>query len=159
MAKINESYGPLIFWALLFTCASVLKVLAYNDFEFWIDIPVELTIWSTGIFFTIICSENINNNVRTKTTYTPKSSGKGFEVDFDVELGTNLSYSNINVYLFTGSLILWIISLILKYEIKETLLIENYTGWKIYISSIISYVLATITTVLAIRSSLKTIEA
>lgn len=151
-----EIYGPLIFWGLLFTCAGVIKYFAYDNDSFWIDIPTELALWSTGILFTLASSERSYSRAKLNTEYTKKQSGTGYEVDFKVVVGDELGFTSKFLYLFLASIVIWIISIIMQGEIVEVQNIDNYEGNKFFIALTVNYVLGIFVTVVAVVSIYQT---
>jgi len=154
MKIFDETYGPLTFWALLFACASIIKYFAYDDTNLLYDIPIELSLWSVGILFTLAASEKTYYNAKLTQKFTKKTTGPGYEIDYEVKVGDDYGFKPKFLYLFLISIVIWIICIILKYEIEELLNLEKQEGKQLLIATGIYYLLGIFSTAIAIISTL-----
>ena len=149
-----KNFGALIFWLIIFLVTSVIRLFAFDDAEFWLLIPLELSIWSTGILFTIASSEETYRNARLISSTTVDASKKTVTTGYDVKMPTKHGFDPKFLFLFLFSIAVWIICVVLhEYIPKKYINAENEAtggiGWIIlyFVSSVVITVSAIYTTI------------
>ncbi len=137
--------GPLAFATMLFVVESAIKGIAFDSKTIWFEIGPKLCLWATGIFFSLSVSEQ--TLFRGKTTYKvkKKENGSGLEVDYNVELPDDLSFTPRFLYLFIFAMSIWILSVIISSKIislfytvgKWTLQIHALTYLILFLAGVI----------------------
>lgn len=143
-----DVYGPLIFWTLLFICGSAIKYFAYDEANLLLQIPMELTLWSTGIFFTLATTDE---NAQLKKTYQKKADSPGYVIDYEVIVSEKNNSNYRLVYLSLIGLVSWILCIVLYYEIlPETKMKDNGLSNQYYVFLGVSYIICLSVTYIAI---------
>ncbi len=109
----HEVFGPLAVWTLFFIIASAIRYATFDDSAFWIQIPPELTLWATGILFSLSVSENTYYQARLTPRTRRNPSGTGFTVDYDITLPDQPGFTAKFMYLFLFALAIWILCLLM----------------------------------------------
>ena len=144
--------GPLAFATMLFVVESAIKGIAFNSKIIWFEIGPKLCLWATGIFFSLSISEQ--TQLRGKTTYRVKKKvdGSGLEVDYDVKLPNDLSFTPKFLYLFVFAMSIWILSVIISSKIISVFYIAGRWTFQIHILTYLVLLLAGVTVGVAIKS-------
>ena len=110
----HEVIGPLAVWTLFFIIASAIRYTTFDDNTFWVQIPPELSLWATGILFSLIVSENTYYQARLVPRIKRSSDGSGFTVKYEVTLPNQPSFTVKFIYLFLFALAIWILCILLS---------------------------------------------
>lgn len=151
MNKFLEVYGPLIFWSLMFLIGTFIKVFAFNDSSFWIQIPQEISLWATGVLFTLSTSEKTYYNARLTPKYAKNAAG--FQVDYEITLDDEFGFKPKFIYLFLIGATIWIINLILSNVLTEMMASTTSTTLKLVFAIVIPYLLSVFITIIALYST------
>lgn len=109
----HQVVGPLAVWATFFTVASAIRYTTFSDFNFWVHLPSDLTLWATGILFSLSISENSNYQARMLPRTKRNSSGSGFSVEYEITLPEEPGFNPKYLYLFLFAMGIWVLCLLL----------------------------------------------
>lgn len=109
----HKVWGPLVFASMLFLISSIIKLIAFKNNSFYIEMPSEFSLWAVGILFSLSVSEQTIFGGKTGYQISKKQSGTGIEVDYQVILPDQLEFTPKYIYLFVFSMSVWIICLLL----------------------------------------------
>ena len=152
-----EIYGPLLFWSFMFIIGAAIRAFALNDFSFWIVIPPEIALWSSGILFTLATSERTYHNVKLNSTYSKNADGKSVSINYDIEIGDDLGFKPKYLYLFLLSVMIWILTLLLNLWIPSYIEKEESNQILLIAAIVVYYLISVSITVIAIQSTMYTL--
>ena len=103
--------GPLVCWSIMYAVGVMVKYFTFKNDSVWFDIAPDVTLWATGILFTIAAADAFYQP-KLLSKYAKKETGMGFEMDYEVTLSeayepTHSKY----LYLFLFGLGGWIINI------------------------------------------------
>ena len=104
--------GPLIFGALSFAVASGIKLIAFRNFTFYIDLFPDLALSATGILFSFAVSEQALFGARTTNQVRRAETGTGVIMEFGVSLPDQIEFNPRFIYLFMICMAVWILTLL-----------------------------------------------
>jgi len=105
--------GPLTVWITFFTVASAIRYATFSDFNFWVHLPSDLTLWATGILFSLTVSESTNYQARMMPKTKKNPNGAGFTVDYEITIPDEPGFNPKFLYLFLFSMGIWILCLLM----------------------------------------------
>lgn len=150
-----KNYGPLIFWFFMFAIIAIIKAFAFKNYDFWIVIPPELALWSTGILFTLASSEETYRSAKIKESINKKDGGKGITIDYDVVVGDDYGFKARYLYLFLFSLVIWLAVILVSLWIPSYIESAETNNWVLGVIISIYYLVSVFITVIAIQSTIK----
>jgi len=68
----------------MFAIGVMVKYFTFKNDSVWFDIAPDVTLWATGILFTIAAADAFQPKLLSK--YAKKETGMGFEMDYEVTL-------------------------------------------------------------------------
>ena len=86
-------WGPLLFTAMLFVIAAAIKLAAFSNTTFFIDLPTELALWATGVMFSLAVSEQMILKGRAEAVFRRKETGTGIEIEYRAIAPESLDFS------------------------------------------------------------------
>src|SRR5215470_14970613 len=108
-----KTIGPLICWSIMFAVGVMVKYFTFKNDSVWFDIAPDVTLWATGILFTIAAADAFQPKLLSK--YAKKETGMGFEMDYEVTLSETYEPAQSKyLYLFLFGLGGWIINIFLS---------------------------------------------
>ena len=125
------------------------------EYDFWLLIPPELALWSTGILFTLASSEDTYRSAKIKESINPKSTGKGIEISYEVELGDDYGFKARYLYLFLFSLVIWFGVILVSLWIPGYMKKDNVNPYWLGVAIALYYLFSVFITVIAIQSTIK----
>lgn len=121
-------WGPLLFATMLFIVASAIKLVAFQNYGFLLELAPELSLWSTGVLFSLAVSEHTQLGGRAQHEIRPSQSGSGIEVTYRVALPERLEFSPRMIYLFVYSMTSWILNILIAG--KATMVLQTGSTWR-----------------------------
>ncbi|MCI0487717.1 MAG: hypothetical protein L0229_14080 [Blastocatellia bacterium] len=109
-----EVVGPLIFWSLMFVVGAAIKVFTFGSTTVWFEIQPSVSLWATGVLFSLAVSERTYFRAKLVTQISRKPTGAGIIVDYVVTLPDELDFTPKFMYLFLIGVAIWILTLLLS---------------------------------------------
>jgi hypothetical protein len=106
--------GPLIFWTLMFTIGTAIKIITFQDSTVWFQLAPQICLWASGILFTLAVSPQTYERTRVVKSITKDPSGRMLQVGWDVVAPDDISFIPAYVYLFLSGMVVWILTLLLS---------------------------------------------
>jgi len=109
-----KTIGPLICWSIMFAIGVMVKYFTFKSDSVWFDIAPDVTLWATGILFTIAAADAFYQP-KLLSKYAKKETGMGFEMDYEVTLSETYEPMHSKyLYLFLSGLGGWIINIFIS---------------------------------------------
>lgn len=106
--------GPLVCWSIMFAVGVMVKYFTFKNDSVWFDIAPDVTLWATGILFTIAAADAFYQP-KLLSKYAKKETGMGFEMDYEVTLSETYEPTHSKyLYLFLFGLGGWIINIFMS---------------------------------------------
>lgn len=152
-----DIYGPLIFWSLMFLVGASVQYVAFDQNGIIFSLPIDLSLWATGILFSICVSKQAISDAKLIPKYKKHEDGQGFSINYDVTLPENIDSTPKLTYFFLFGIAIWIISILLSGISKEALeagasATANLNYLKIYSALSLSYFLSFFSVGLALNT-------
>ncbi len=106
--------GPFIFMMLLFLAEWVIKSLAFGSETALFELGPKLSLWSSGIFFTLAISEQTKFHGTVKRKVVKKANGRGIEIDYDVDIPEDLEFSSTYLLWLIAAIVIWMVCVVLS---------------------------------------------
>lgn len=142
-------YGPLVVWSLLFLTSAIIKVYAFNDHNYWITFPSEISLWALGILFSSSASEQTYHAAKLAPKITKQKSG--YSVEYSVTITDSVGFTPKYLYLFFAAIPIWIWTMLIAGHVSAEYAKTGSISIGIILSSSLSYVVSSAITISAIR--------
>jgi hypothetical protein len=145
-------WGPICFAAMLFVISNVIKIVAFANSTFFMNIGSEFALCSMGILFSLSISEQRLLEGRTKSIFRQKESGTGIEIEYIALPPNRIDFNTPYLYFFVYSMMIWISTIVFTEKAHILYSLQKDYNLTIICFAILTILLAASSLGLAIRS-------
>jgi hypothetical protein len=150
--EVLRLYGPLFFWTVMFIIGSAIQYSSFSDSLFWLDVPQGISLWATGILFTLTMSEQTYHRAKLVPRVSRDPGQPSYSVAFDIDIADNPGFDPIYLFLFLAGIAAWIGCLLLGGHARAAYIAAPDTINIAYLLAPIAYSIAASVVTMAIRT-------